>query len=145
MLNERVATLERRLEALEANRRVFPVERCEPEALALKAKELVAARFGFTVATIEGRERTEHVAWARFVAMYLARKFTFLSTPRIGLLFDREHGTVMYALREVTERVRVDRTAAAQVRALEEEFETLAVGRNGKADLITENAERRAA
>ena len=44
------------------------------------------------------------VATARQIAMYLCREMTNLSLPKIGRLFgNRDHTTVMYANKKITE------------------------------------------
>jgi len=132
---ERLIDLERRIAAIEERGTVFPASRCEPEVLAMKAKELVAVRFGMTMGTIEGRSRTPEVAWARQCAMHLARRFTGLSTPRIGRMFDRDHGTVLWACRTVKEMMATDQAKRRQVWALEDEFEDIVGGRKPKAEI----------
>ncbi len=64
--------------------------------------------------------RTARVAWARQVAMYLARQHTGASLPAIGDAFGgRNHTTVMYACRRAGERLAADSAAQALVHDLE--------------------------
>ena len=46
-------------------------------------------------------QKNKGVAEARQVAMYLIRKLTNLSLPDIGKEFNRDHSTVLYAIRKV--------------------------------------------
>jgi chromosomal replication initiator protein len=65
----------------------------------------VAHDFGITVAELEGERRTDRVAWARQVAMYLARTALGMTLEEVGQAFgNRDHGTVMHACRVVTQR-----------------------------------------
>ena len=50
---------------------------------------------------LRGTQKTKGTAEARQVAMYLIRKLTNLSLPDIGKEFDRDHSTVIYAIRKV--------------------------------------------
>ena len=50
---------------------------------------------------IRGVQKNKGTAEARQVAMYLIRKLTNLSLPDIGKEFDRDHSTVLYAIRKV--------------------------------------------
>ena len=50
---------------------------------------------------LRGNQRTKGAAEARQVAQYLIRKLTNLSLPDIGKEFDRDHSTVLYAIRKV--------------------------------------------
>ena len=52
-------------------------------------------------AVIRGTQKNKGTAEARQVAMYLIRKLTNLSLPDIGKEFDRDHSTVLYAVRKV--------------------------------------------
>ena len=49
--------------------------------------------------------RTPRVARARQLAMYLTRELTALSLAQIAREFDRDHSTVLYAIRAVEERL----------------------------------------
>jgi chromosomal replication initiator protein len=49
--------------------------------------------------------RTPRVARARQVAMYLARELTSLSLAQIAREFNRDHSTVLHAIRSVSQRL----------------------------------------
>ena len=79
----------------------------------------VAEHFGVSVGALTSDRRQRRIAWPRHVAMYLCRRHTPLSLPRIGRAFrKRDHTTVMYA---------VDKVEAAMERypARAEEVETI--------------------
>lgn len=61
---------------------------------------IVADHYSVSLVDLRGRNRTARVAWPRQVAMYLARK-TGMTFREIGNRFDRDHGTVMHAVRQV--------------------------------------------
>ena len=64
----------------------------------------VASFYKITPDEIYGNSRTAAIAMARQIAMYICREQTNLSLPKIGQLFgNRDHTTVMYANRRVTE------------------------------------------
>ena len=50
---------------------------------------------------LRGAQKNKGTAEARQVAMYLIRKLTNLSLPDIGKEFNRDHSTVLYAIRKV--------------------------------------------
>ena len=50
---------------------------------------------------LRGTQKNKGTAEARQVAMYLIRKLPNLSLPDIGKEFDRDHSTVLYAIRKV--------------------------------------------
>jgi chromosomal replication initiator protein len=70
---------------------------------------VVAEAFGVSVAEIRSARRSQQYVRPRQIAMYLARELTDSSLPRIGDGFCRDHTTVLYAVRRVTERIREDR------------------------------------
>lgn len=62
----------------------------------------VAKQFGIHVNDLRGNRRTQDVAYARQIAMYLARDLTETSLPQIGARFGgRHHTTVLYAVDKV--------------------------------------------
>ena len=54
----------------------------------------------------------------RQIAMYLAKQLTSRSLPEIGRKFDRDHTTVMHAVRKVEELILEDASLAENVDAL---------------------------
>ncbi len=58
---------------------------------------IVEYNFGITRQELSSKSRKGNVAWARQVAMHLARKFTQLSLEQIGKNFGRDHATVCHA------------------------------------------------
>ncbi len=67
-----------------------------------KIINFVAAYYYLTPEDLRGKRRTRDVAFARQVAMYLARELTDLSLPKIGEEFGgRDHTTVIHALKKI--------------------------------------------
>lgn len=63
--------------------------------------------------------RSQAVATARQIAMYLCREMTNLSLPKIGQLFgNRDHTTVMYANKKISELMKERRSIYNQVTEL---------------------------
>jgi len=59
---------------------------------------------GVCEASIMGRRRTARIAHARQLAMSLMREATGLSLMEIGGIFQRDHGTVMHAIKTIADR-----------------------------------------
>ncbi|WP_296195239.1 chromosomal replication initiator protein DnaA [uncultured Microbacterium sp.] len=75
-----------------------------------------AAYFKLTVDDLYGSSRSQNVAQARQIAMYLTRERTDLSLPKIGQLFgNRDHTTVMYACRKISDLMQERRSVFNQV------------------------------
>ena len=76
-------------------------------------------RLGVSPEALCSPDRTARVAWARQVAMYLARELTDETLPAIGRAFGgRNHTTVLHACRRATERIAADAEAYEVVRDL---------------------------
>lgn len=61
----------------------------------------VSKSTGVTMAEIIGPRRDRHIIRARFAAMAIARDYLDLSLPQIGREFNRDHTSVINALRRV--------------------------------------------
>ncbi|MDX6689084.1 MAG: chromosomal replication initiator protein [Solirubrobacteraceae bacterium] len=86
-------------------------------------QELACSRFSVTRDELLSSRRSGRVAWARQIAMFLAREHTGASLPTIGRAFGgRNHTTVLYACRRAAERIAADPDAKAVVRDLEREL-----------------------
>ena len=78
----------------------------------------VAEFFNISVKEMQSSRRARTVARPRQIAMYLAKQLTSRSLPEIGRKFDRDHTTVMHAVRKVEELIVEDATLAESVDAL---------------------------
>ena len=85
-----------------------------------RVQELVCGAFEIGREELLSSARGRKVAWARQVAMYLARRHTDATLPAIGERFGgRNHTTVLHACRKVSERLAADPCAQALVDELE--------------------------
>lgn len=78
-----------------------------------KAKEITAEGiqravievYNVSLSDLVGKRRTQNIAFARQVAMYLSRKLTSYSYPEIGAFFGgRDHSTVIHAVKTIEEK-----------------------------------------
>ncbi len=78
------------------------------------------ARF-YKVAAEELRQdrRTKHLAHARQMAMYLARKHTKSSFPEIASKFGKDHSTVIAAVRKIEHLLQLDESVRKELTELE--------------------------
>jgi chromosomal replication initiator protein len=76
----------------------------------------VSAYYKITPDDLYGQSRIAAIALARQIAMYICREQTNLSLPKIGQLFGgRDHTTVMYAQKKITEYMNERRYVYNQV------------------------------
>ena len=87
-----------------------------------------AQYFKLSVDDLYGSSRSQSVAGARQIAMYLCRERTSLSLPKIGQLFgNRDHTTVMYAYKKISDQMKERRSLYNQVSEI-----TSQLGRNAR-------------
>lgn len=88
--------------AEEALRDILPDQSSGTTVTVRSIQEHVSQRLDVSVAEINGRRRTQAVAYARQVAMFLARELTDASLPQIGKEFGgRDHSTVIHACNKI--------------------------------------------
>jgi chromosomal replication initiation ATPase DnaA len=96
-------------------------------------QEVVARHFNVKLSDMCSARRTANVVEPRQVAMYLAKVMTPRSMPDIGRRFgDRDHTTVLHAVRKITARMAVDDDYRAKVETLRAEI-MMEVGKRGQA------------
>lgn len=83
----------------------------------------VAEYFNISVKELQSSRRARTVARPRQIAMYLAKQLTSRSLPEIGRKFDRDHTTVMHAVRKVEELIVEDSSLAENVNDLRRALE----------------------
>ena len=72
-------------------------------------QDVVATYFNLRVEDLKSQRRTRNVAYPRQIAMYLSRKLTDMSLPKIGEEFGgRDHTTVIHAYEKISESLNRD-------------------------------------
>ncbi|HOQ48171.1 MAG TPA: helix-turn-helix domain-containing protein [Verrucomicrobiota bacterium] len=115
------ANVERLIKLLESHGPAMAIESALSKAQAIR--DYVAIFYDVSPRAMSSRLRTEHVAWARHVAMYLIRELTGLPILRIAELFKRDHGSVLHALSHVQDRRETDRAVHQILTELRAELE----------------------
>ncbi len=86
--------------------------------------ELVAAEMDVPQEDIVSKKRSAEIAWARQVAMYLARELTDNSLARIGEFFGgRDHSTVLHSYNKVADLIEEDEQILWLINDLRAAFE----------------------
>jgi chromosomal replication initiator protein len=80
----------------------------------------VGRYYGINADHLKGRSRQKHIVVPRQISMYLLREDAHLSTPDIGRLLDRDHTTVLHALKQVVGDIARDGPSRAAVRGIRE-------------------------
>lgn len=78
----------------------------------------VAERYNLRTAEMMSKRRDRSIARPRQIAMYLAKVLTTKSLPEIGRAFDRDHTTVIHAVKKVEELCETDAAFKDEIDAL---------------------------
>jgi len=109
----------------EVLRGLFPEDRTRVLSI-VDIQKVVAAHFGIKTEDLNAKKRTRSVSLPRQIAMYLARKHTDASLPRIGDEFGgRDHTTVMHACDKIESDLANEPGFAATMRELESKLKTI--------------------
>ncbi|MCU0640956.1 MAG: chromosomal replication initiator protein DnaA [Candidatus Margulisbacteria bacterium] len=82
-------------------------------------KKITAEHFNLRIEDLSAKVRTEKIATARQVAMFLARELTGASLPKIGDEFGgRDHTTVLHACEKIKTKQKKDSSLADSVRSI---------------------------
>jgi chromosomal replication initiator protein len=72
-------------------------------------QDIVASYYNLKVAELKSARRTRNIAFPRQIAMYLSRKLTDMSLPKIGEEFGgRDHTTVIHAYEKISQNLKKD-------------------------------------
>jgi chromosomal replication initiator protein len=81
---------------------------------------MIAAYYGIPVETMTSRQQYARIARPRQVAMFLACELTPHSVAEVGRRFDRDHTTVMHAVKAVNKRAETFAETMIDVEVLRE-------------------------
>ena len=81
-------------------------------------RDKTAAHFNVKVADLRGVRRQREIARPRQIAMYLSKTLTTRSLPDIGRVFDRDHTTVMHAVKTIENLLKTDKNLAEDIRII---------------------------
>lgn len=86
--------------------------------IASRIIQLVSRHCNISIADLECRSKQWEFCWPRWIAISLIRRHTTLSTTIIGRLFNRDHGTILHALKAVTAEAATNPKSARQLTRL---------------------------
>ena len=72
-------------------------------------QDVVSSYFNLRIEDLKSQRRTRNVVYPRQIAMYLSRKLTDMSLPKIGEEFGgRDHTTVIHAYEKISDNLKID-------------------------------------
>lgn len=87
--------------------------------------EMISREFKVSIKELQSRSRKKVVSFPRQVAMYLGRKHTSESLADIGQAFNRNHATVLHAVKVVSNLCRHDTSVRRQLEILDNKMREL--------------------
>ncbi len=66
----------------------------------------VSKKYGVSVEDIKSKKKTDSIAGARHISIYIVRELTELSLKEIGKIFGRDHSTVMSSINKIQVNIR---------------------------------------
>nr|WP_320011215.1 chromosomal replication initiator protein DnaA [uncultured Desulfobulbus sp.] len=81
-------------------------------------REMIGRQFRVSVEDLCSRSRKRTITFPRQVGMYLTRKFTDKSLADIGSTYNRDHSTVLYAIKNITKNMSQQTAVREQVELL---------------------------
>ncbi len=75
-----------------------------------RIQKIVSEYFQITVEDIKSKKRSSNIAFPRQIAMYLCRKLTTESFPKIGIEFGgKDHSTVMHSVEKIERELKINK------------------------------------
>mgnify|MGYP001042252653 FL=1 len=84
--------------------------------------ETVCSHFNIDSDLLYGKSRKREISDARQIVMYLAKKYTPLSSTNIGLRLSRNHATVLYACNTIEQRLTLEKKLQEDMAIIESEL-----------------------
>jgi chromosomal replication initiator protein len=76
------------------------------DAMVEKILKQVSKKHGISVEDIKSKKKTDNIATARHISIYIIRKLTDLSLKEIGKVFGRDHSTIISSINKVELNIR---------------------------------------
>lgn len=87
-----------------------------------KIQKAIAEYYDITVENLKSKKRTANITYARQVAMYLCKMTTEETIERIGLEFNRDHATVIYACDKIGEEYKQSEKLRNEIKEIKEKI-----------------------
>ena len=90
-----------------------------------RIQKIVADYFNISIEDLKSKKRNADIAFPRQIAMYLCRKHTDESFPKIGIEFGgKDHSTVMHSCEKIEQEIKHNKSIAEEIEKLEKDLHT---------------------
>lgn len=86
-------------------------------------RDFIASQYQVTINDLQSKSRKRTISFPRQVCMYLARKHTEFALADIGRAVNRDHSTVVHAVRTITTKIARDGSTRGQIELLSDKLE----------------------
>lgn len=98
----------------------------EPQEISLaQIKQMICTHFQLSEKELLSKSRKKIITTPRQIGMYLARKHTEYSLEAIGREFDRDHATVLYAVRKIKKELNSSAKRRSELEFLNDQLEKM--------------------
>ena len=88
-----------------------------------RIQKIVADYFNISIEDLKSKKRNADIAFPRQIAMYLCRKHTDESFPKIGIEFGgKDHSTVMHSCEKIEQEIKNNKSLAEEIDKLEKDL-----------------------
>lgn len=88
-----------------------------------RIQKIVADYFKISIDDLKSKKRNADIAFPRQIAMYLCRKHTDESFPKIGIEFGgKDHSTVMHSCEKIEQEIKNNKSLAEEIDKLEKDI-----------------------
>ncbi len=82
----------------------------------------VSKKYGVSVEDIKSKKKTDSIAGARHISIYIIRKLTDLSLKEIGKVFGRDHSTIISSINKIELNIRTVKNYESEINLLIKEI-----------------------
>ncbi|MCB2184140.1 MAG: chromosomal replication initiator protein DnaA [Desulfobulbaceae bacterium] len=86
-------------------------------------RDFIARQFKIEIDELKSKSRKQAITFPRQIAMYFSRKYTEMPLADIGKAFNRDHSTVVHAIRAITDKKTRNTSIRRQIDFLEDKLE----------------------
>lgn len=88
-----------------------------------RIQRIVAEHFKISIDDLKSKKRISNISFPRQIAMYLCRKLTDESFPKIGMEFGgKDHTTVMHACKKIEDKLKFDKNLQEEIDKMEKDI-----------------------
>ena len=82
----------------------------------------VSKKYGVSIEDIKSKKKTDSIAGARHISIYIIRKLTDLSLKEIGKIFGRDHSTIISSINKIELNIRTVKNYEGEINMLIKEI-----------------------